>query len=202
MASSAVLPSVALRRTSRPPRRGRSPGSLPPCRRRRSSKSGVRSGLCRLPSASTPSPSVGFAPSGLICRLPLSSPHRVLAPLLFGRVVTAVPRPSLVWSLSVPRCRAFNYSKCGKFAPVGALGAGLSRQPPLGGLRPLFVRPLAPFATLGRSPAPTARPRRARAPPGRAPLSSGAPLLRAPNFAPVGARPSPCSGQRAQQVAR
>ena len=200
--SSAVLPSVALRRTSRPPRRGRSPGSLPPCRRRRSSQSGVRSGLCRLPSASTPSPSVGKAPSGLICRLPLSSPHWVQAPLLFGRVVTAVPRPTFIRSLSVPRCRAFYYSKCGGFAPIGALGAGLSRQPPLGGLRPFYKSPPATFATLGRSPAPTVRPRRARAPFGRAPLSSGAPLLRAPNFAPVGARPPLRSGRRVRQVAR
>ena len=202
VASSAMLPAVAMRRTSRTPQRGRSPGSLSPCRRRRSSKSGVRSGLCRLPSTSGPSPSVGRAPSGLICRLPLSNPHWVQAPWLFGRVVTAVPRPTFIRSLSVPRYRAFYYFMCGGFAPIGALGSGLGRRDPPVALRPLYVRPPAPFATLGRSPAPTVRPRRARAPYGRAPLSSGAPLLRAPNFAPVGARPPLRSGRRGRLVAR
>lgn len=144
----------------------------------------------------------GFAPSGIICRLPLSSPRRGAADRLFGRVVAAAPRTTFIRSLSVPRCRAFHYFCCGMFAPKGALGAGLGRRVPPVALRPLCVRPLASFATLGRSPAPTVRPRRARAPDGRAPLSSGAPLLRAPNFAPVGASPSLRSGLRVRQVAR
>lgn len=144
----------------------------------------------------------GYAPSGVICRLPLSSPRRLLAPLLYGRVVAAAPRPSLVRFLSVPRCRAFHYSMCGVFAPDVALGSGLGRRVPPVALRPLCVRPPASCATLARSPAPTARLRRARAPFGLAPLSSGAPLLRAPNSAPDGASPSLRSGLRVQQVAR
>lgn len=144
----------------------------------------------------------GYAPSGLICRLPLSSPRRLLAPLLYGRVVTAVPRPTFIRSLSVPRCRAFHYSMCSLPAPNGALARGFSRKPPLCGLLSSFGRSLASFATLVRCPAPTARPRRARAPKGRAPLSSGAPLLRAPSSAPDGASPSLRSGLRVRQVAR
>ena len=191
VASAAVLPLVAVRQTSRPPQRGRPPGSLPPCRRRRSSQSGVRSGL--RPQRAYLSATAHKSSEGTRSRRCLR---------WFGRVVTAVPRPSLFWFLSVPRCRAFYYFCCGMFAPDGALGAGLSRQPPLGGLRPFFKSPPAPFATLGRCPAPTVRPRRARASFGRAPLSSGAPLLRTEKSAPDGASPSLRSGLRVQQVAR
>lgn len=120
----------------------------------------------------------------------------------FGRVVTAVPTTIVVLVKSVPHCRAVYYFCCGRFAPDGAWGSGLSRQPPLGGLRPFFKSPPAPFVTLGRSPEPTVRPRRARAPYSRAPLSSGAPLLRATNSAPEGASPSLRSGLRVRQVAR
>lgn len=186
----AILPSVAMRQASRSPQRGRPPGSLSPCCRRRSSQSGVRSGL--RPQRDC------FSASALLSSDGTRSPRCLR---WFGRVVTAVPRPSLFWSLSFPHCRAVYYSCRGGFAPDGALGSGLGRRDPPVALRPHFVRSPASYASLVRSPAPTARPRRARAPFGRAPLSSGAPLLRARNFAPDGARPPLRFGRRRQQVA-